>query len=292
MALSKPRILFGIHMFTAYNRISGLYYGALRVLGNSSLALTGELIQLNGGSLRYSWDIQDGTISAELSLAVKEYPDFLFELFLGKAPTATTSSATGVVSTLTNKRGTLVGTTGVATATAKSGEAAEMKFGKFVVVAVSATTVDVYASTDVDFQRGTTKDFVNNALKITASPLTITASTAVEVPDFGVELTGGSGTIGMTVGDTATYEVLPPHDGAMEVEIGATSNTFPEFGAIMIAEKKSDGSMFDIEAYRVKALGLPIGLQEKAFSEAEITAQCFYDSTRNSVMKIRHVNAL
>lgn len=291
MALPQPRILFGIHMFTAYNRLSGLYYGALRVLGNSSLALTGELIQLNGGSNRYPWDIQDGTISAELSLSVKEYPDFLFELFLGKAPTPIVASPTGSVSAALNKLGTSLinAVTGIDAISALSGSEGNLKFGKYVVRAASATTVDIFASTDVDFQRGTDVDFQNGLLKVNATPLTVTSGADTNITDLGLKLEGGSGTIALTIGDTATFEVLPPHQGAMEVNIGANSDVFPEFGAIMIAERKSDGSMFDIEAYRVKALGLPIGLQEKAFSEAEITAQCFYDSAKNSVMRMRHV---
>jgi hypothetical protein len=253
--------------------------------------LSGELVKLMGGSNRYPWDVQDGNIAAELSLSIKEYPDFVFELFLGKAPNAGTTSSSGTVSTLTNVKGsTLVAATGVASVGLKSGETAEVKFGKFIVKVASSTTVDVYASTNVDFQRGTDKDYVNDLLKITASPLTITTATAVEVPDFGVELTGGAGTINMTVGDTAEYYVEPPHSKKIDVTIGATSDVYPEFGAIMIAEQTGSLELFDVEAYRVKAIGLPIGLEEKAHSEAEVTAECFYDSTKNAVLRIRHVS--
>lgn len=294
MSLPKPRIIFGIHEFTPYSRFDNSFYGTIRVLGSSSLSLSGELIKLNGGSNRYPWDIQDGTITAELSLSIKEYPDFVFELFLGKKPTAITPSNTGAVSAMTNSRGTsaMSATIGIASVQALTGSEADMKFGKYVVKVVSATTVDVFASTDVDFQRGTDKEYVDGLLKINNAPLTIAQSADVTVPGFGIEFTGGSGTIGMTVGDTAIFEVLPRNSGGMEVNIGANSDVFPEFGAIMIAEQKSDGSMLDVEAFRVKALGLPIGLTEKAYSEAEITAECFYDSVQNRVLRIRHVEAI
>jgi hypothetical protein len=292
MALPNPRSVFGVHAYTPYSRSTGEFYGTLRVIGSSSLALSGELVKLNGGSNRYPWDIQDGLITAELSLTIREYPDFVFELFLGKAPTTTNSGTSGAVSTLTNVKGTslLQASTGIATVAAKSGETADLKFGKYIVKVVTSTTVDVYASTDIDFQRGVDKDFVNGTLKITASALTITTATAVEIPDFGLELTGGSGTIGMTVGDTAEFYVEPIFDSKTSVVVGATSDVFPEHGAIIIAQAKGDGQMMDVEAYRVKALGLPLGFDEKAFSETEVTAECFYDSAKNAVLRIRHVD--
>lgn len=292
MPQSSPRIIFGVHSFTPYNRLDRTFYGEVRVLSSSSLEVSGELVELTGGSNRFPWDVQDGLISAELKLNVKEYPNFLFELFLGKAPTVIAASATsGTVSALANGKGTSAfkATTGIASVQALAASEADMKFGKYVIKVISATTVHVYAASDVDFQRGTDKDFEDDSLKITTTALTITAATPVTVPGFGITLTGGSGTIAMVVGDTAYFEVLPPHNGAMEVNIGATSDTFPEFGAIMIAQQKGNGEMFDVEAFRVKAIGLPLGLSAKEFSEAEITAKCFYDADKNSVLRIRHV---
>jgi hypothetical protein len=291
MALSNPRSVFGVHAYTPYSRTTGEFYGTLRVIGSSSLALSGELVKLNGGSNRYPWDIQDGLITAELSLTIREYPDFVFELFLGKAPTTVAAGTSGAVSALTSIFGaSLVAATGVASVAAKAGETADLKFGKYIVKVASATTVDVYASTNVDFQRGVDKDFVNDSLKITATPLTITTATAVEIPDFGLELTGGAGTIAMTIGDTAEFYVEPIYDTKTTVTVGATSDVFPEHGAIIIAQAKGDGQMMDVEAYRVKALGLPLGFDEKAFSETEVTAECFYDSAKNAVLRIRHVD--
>lgn len=290
MGLKNPRVIFGIHEFTPYNRITGAFYGTVRVLSSSSLNLTGELIELKAGSNRYPWDVQDGTIDAEISLTVKEYPDFLFELFLGKAPTTTTAETSGNVSTVVNKFGSsLVAATGIASVTTKVAEKEKQKFGKYIIKVVSATTVDVYASSDVDFRRGENKSFENDALKITAAPLVITTAGVIEIDGFGLEITGGAGVIAMTVGHTAEFYVSPVNSERMEVEIGATSDVFPEFGAIMIAEQKGSGEMVDVEAYRVKAIGLPLGFSEKEYSESEVTAKCFYDADKNAVMKIRYV---
>jgi hypothetical protein len=291
MALSNPRAIYGVHSVTPYNRSTGLPYGTAKVVGEASVNMSGELNKLMGGASRFPWAVEDGAISSEISLKLKELPNWMFELFAGKAPTTANSDSSGTVSTLTNKYGTSVmnSSTGIASVTVKAAEKADLKFTKYVVKAVSSTTVDVYAMTDEDFNRGVDKTFVNDALKITSSALTITASTAVEIPDFGLELTGGSGTIGMTTGDTATFEVLPPSSESTSVTVGGSSDSYPEFGLILMAQQRSNGEMFEIDVFRAKGIGLPIAFSEKAWSEAEIKLEAFFDSAQGGVFKMRHI---
>ncbi len=291
MALTAPRVLFGVHSVTPYSRVDGLFYGILKVLAGSQIALNGELMKLRGGSSKYPWAVEEGGISAEMSLKVKEFPDFLFELFLGVAPTATTAETSGNCSTLTNKKGTsaMSATTGIATATVKAADKLNLKFGKYVVKVASATTVDVYFSSDADISRGADGEYQSDTLKITATALTIVASTPTTIPNFGIELTGGSGTIGMTVGDTATFEVRPINDKGTSVIIGKNSDEFPEFGAIVMAAKRGNGEMMEIDLYRCKGIGLPLNFQENAFGETEIKMEAFYDSALDGVFKMRHV---
>lgn len=289
MSLSNPRTIFGVYSVTPYSRTTGEPYGTAKVVGEASLGLSGELVKLMGGASKYPWAIEDGAISSEISMKLKEYPDFLFELFLGKKPTATGADSAGACSALTNKKGSSVmsATTGIASAAVKAASKADLKFTKYLVKAASATTVDVYAMSDVDFARGTDKVMEDDLLKITASPLTVVASTAVEIPGFGIDLTGGSGVIGMTAGDTATFDVKPPSTKSMEVTIGAPNDVFPEFGLICMAQQLSNGEMFELDIFRAKGIGLPIGFAEKAFSEAEIKVEAFYDSVKNGIFKAR-----
>lgn len=291
MSLSDPRIVYGVHSVAPYSRTTGLPYGIAKVLAASNFSITGELAQLFGGASKFAWAIEETNVTAELQLQVKQVEDWMFELFLGKAPTLVdTPDTDGVFTAVANKKGTsAVAATGISGVALKSGATADLKFGKYVIKVVSATTVDVYAKSDVDFNRGTDKEFVNDLLKITASALTITQSTGVEVPGFGIEITGGAGTIGMVTGDTAEFEVLPPFTKSMSVVIGGSSDTFPEFGCLMVAQQRSNGEMFEIDAYRCKGSGLPLGLTEKEFGQPEITAQAFYDSAKNGVAKIRWV---
>ncbi len=293
MSLSERRQLFGVHSVTPYNRSTGEPYGIAKVVKDSSIAISGELVENLGGSNPWPWGIEQGKITGEMSLKFSEYPDFVFELFLGKAVTPFNAETSGNCSTLTNKYGTsVVASTGLATATVKAAAKADLKFTKFVVKVVSPTTVDVYAMSDEDFTRGTDKEFVNDLLKVTATALTITTGAAVEIPGYGVELTGGAGTIGMTAGDTATFEVRPVNaGGGMTVRIGANGEVAPEFGCVVMAQRRSSDEMFEIDAFKCRASGLPLGFAEKAWSELEAKAKLLYDSAKNGVFDIRYIDA-
>lgn len=291
MALSDPRIIFGIDTVSPYNRNTGRFYGTLRVLGGSSLSLTGELIKLNGGSSKYPWAVEDGLITAEMSLKPKEYPDFLFELFLGKAPTAVGVDATGSVSAVTDKFGTTIvdATTGLASVTIiPTSGSANLKFTKYVLEASSDDDLNIYAAAKTDFARGTDEDYDDDLLLVATVAIGDTGAT-VDVASLGLRFTAGSGVTAFTVGHTATFEVKPPSLKSMSVVIGGSSDTFPEFGAVVMAKQRSNGEMFEVDAFRCKGVGLPLGFEENKFSEAEIKAECFYDSSLNGILKTRHI---
>ena len=297
MALSAPRSIFGVCSVSPYKRTDGLFYGELRVLESSSISVTADLISLQGGSNKFDWSVEVGQMTSEMNLSFSEFPDFVFELFAGNPPTANAAEANGSSTTLTDKLGTVVdATTGIASVGVLSGSEADLKFGKYVVKTVSETTVDVYFSSDVDIARGTNGEFQNDSLKITASALTVPSTGGtVTIPNFGLELTGGSGTVALVtlgaVGDTATFEVRPQNTKSMDVTIGRIADqNFPEFGAIVMANKQSDGEMFEIDALRCKSGGLPIGLTRNEYSTAEVTVKLMYDDAQDGVYKVRHVS--
>lgn len=291
MALSNPRPIFGIHSVSPYNRTDGTFYGILKVLEGSSLNLSGALVKLEGGSQKYPWAVESGANNAEVSLKIGEYPDFVYQLFLGVAPVSATSDTAGTISTPANFKGTsVIAATGIATVTVTpTTGAADLKFGKYVIKAASPTTVDVYLSTDIDFARGTVGTFQNDLLKITPTPLTITATTGTVVPGYGLTITGGAGTIGMTAGDTATFSVLPPSNKSMAVTVGAPTDTFPEFGMIAMAQRTGNKQMTELDIFRCKGAGMPIGMAMNAFSKSDIKVEAFYDSVQGGVFRERWI---
>ncbi|MCK5608288.1 hypothetical protein KAR91_40780 [Candidatus Pacearchaeota archaeon] len=296
MALTDPRAFYGIHSVSPYNRTTGEFYGELRVLENSSMAISAELIDLVGGSNRFTWATEVGAMTAEMSLSFSEFPDFVFELFAGNAPTTNAAETTGSITTLTDVKGTVVdATTGIASVDIIASSETDLKFGKYIIKVLSETTVDVFFSSDADMGRGTDGEYQNDLLKITASPLTITDTGAtVTIPNFGVEITSGSGTIALVtlgaLGDTAEFYVRPPNTKSMDVVIGArTSQSFPEFGAIVMAEKLGTGEMIEAEAYKCKGAGLPLGFTRNTWSVAEVTVKMSYDSAKDGVIALRHI---
>lgn len=295
MAMSDPRVLFGVHSLTAYSRTDGMPYGPeLRVLEGSSISLAGDMIELYGGSSKFSWAAEDGQIKAEMDLKADEFPDFLFELFLGKKPTSVSvADTTGTISTPANKLGTSVinTTTGIASLAVKTGSKGDLKFGKFVFKAVTTSAVDVYLLSDVDIARGTAGTIQDDNMKITATPLTVTGTAGtVDIPAFGITITGGSGTVAFTVGDTATFEVLPPSNNSMSVKVGSQSASFPEFGALALAQKRGNQEMFEVDCYRCKSAGMPLSFARNAFAKNDIKIKLLYDSAQDGVFSARHIS--
>lgn len=292
MALSDPRIIYGIHSISPYSRTDGLPYGILKVIGSANLALTSDLEQLYAGSNKYAWAAENKTVSTELTAKVKAYPGFLFSLFLGATVTdVTTPDTAGTVSTLTNVKGTSVksATTGIASVAVTAANKANLKFGKYIVKATGAAAVSIYLLSDIDITRGADTAYTDDTLVLDDTVATITTGATIAVADLGIEFVGGSGTIGMTTGDTATFSVLPPSTKSSSIVVGQSTDTMPTFGALLLAQKRATGEMFEIDAHNCVGGGLPIPLEENAFSQPELKMTCLYDSTLNRVFSIRHI---
>ena len=298
MSLSNPRTIFGIDSFAPYCRDTGLPFGIALILGQSNFALSGELVGLNGGSNRYKWDVQESNINAELSITLRQYEDWMMNLFLGKEPTTLTPSATGRITTLTDKKGSVVnGTWGIASVQIKTGSESDLKFARYVVKVhdKALDQVHVYALSKVDFGRGTDAEFQDDLLRITENPLTITNGGNIEVPGFGIELVGGTlidFAANSEDGDTATFQVTPPDSASIKVRFGGTADVFKTFSAVVTGEQLGDGRMVDIDIFKIKAVGMPLNFAEKAWSEAEVTGEAFYDSEKNGVFDLDYTTPL
>lgn len=291
MGLSTNRIVYGIHSIAPFRRTDKLPYGILKVIGGGTLTFSAEFEELFGGSNKNAWAVEAKTISTEWTATVKSMPNFLFKLFLGASVATTAASSTGTIDAIANKLGTSVqdAATGIASVSLKAGEEAKLKDGHYVVKAVSPTTVDVYDLTDIEFKKDSASvlSYVDDSLKITDTPLTIVTGATVEIPNTGLELTGGSGAIAMVALDTAVFKVMSPHGGLSVIDIGASSTTFPEHSQLCLAQKRADGSVFEIELYKVIGAGFPIPLEEQAFSIPELAMKLVYDDCEDKVATIR-----
>lgn len=289
MARKDPRQIFGVNGVTPYSRTTGLPYGELRIVKGSSLSLSSELIDNIGGASKYPWASEEGPITAELNMNIGEIPNFMFELFLGNAPTENSAETSGNISTLTNKKGSSVqdGSNGISTVGLLSGSAANLKFGNYVAKAITASTFNLYLLSGIDLDRGTDATHVDDTLLI-ASALAFTASVA-SVPALGLSF-ALLGTPAFVVGDTATFEVRPVNSMSSTVRIGGLTNTFPEFGALVYGQRRGNGEMLEFDLFKCKAAGMPIPFESKAWAGYEVTAKALYDSVLDGVFDMRHVS--
>lgn len=290
MAQSQPHTLFGIHSMTAYNINTGIPFGQANVLGAGGITSEGELLPLTGGSNRYPWIVERGLITAEITMTIKEVPDFLFETLLGKKIIDTGAKPGGEIDATkyNNRNGSSVkdATTGVASIVISN--AGNLKFSTYVIEAVSATTLNVYGLTDLDFGKGAAKQYIDDSLKLNAAPLTLSNGGALNIAGFGFDLVGGT-SVAMIVGDTAVFEVVSESLGSREVVIGSTTERFIDFGLLLAATRSGSGEMTYFDCYRVAGAGFPFNLTAVENNESEITMQMFRDVARDGIYSYRNI---
>lgn len=282
------RIIYGIHSICPFSIADGTPYGIMKVIGGGTLSLSAEFEELFGGSSKIAWAVEAKTISTEWTATVKMANDFMFELFLGAKVVKTAASATGTVKAA-NVKGAMLAPATVISASATVGQSANLKSGVYIIKAVTSTSVDVYALTDIEFRKvGSTADasYVDDTLKINSAPIVLADDAATTIPELGIELLTAED-FALTVGDTIRVEVSAPHNGVSEIEIGSASTVFPEHRQLCLAQKRSNGDLFEIEMYRVVGSGMPIPLTEQEFSIPEMSMRLVYDSEKDAVAKIR-----
>jgi hypothetical protein len=289
--LNPIETIFGVDSVAFFDPITHLFLGRLRALQSSSLKITGKEIELSGGSSYFPWDSQPGKMTAQLAIKASEYPDFIFPLFAGGTAVENAADALGFVSTPVNRQGTSVikATTGIATVLAKAGSEGDLKTGKYVLKAVSPTTVQLYVAYDTDLGRGTRVIMVDDTQALLTVPATITLGAGTDLAGLGLTLTGGSGAIAMVVGDTATFDVRPKNTSNMEVILGSQRASFPEWGAIIMGKRMSNGKLVEVEVYRGKGQGLPINFDVDKFSEWDVNCSILQDPNQDGIARVRRI---
>lgn len=288
MGLSNPRTIFGVHSVSPYSRVDGMPFGMARVVQGSTFSLEGATIELKGGSNKFTWQIEDGDIDASLKFTVSEYPNWLFELFGGKAPTQGAAESSGNVGTIANVKGTSVVNAAGILAAGTPTTPADFKRAIIVLKATAVDQIKIYAMSDVDFGRGTDASFSDDSLLIDTWTGITSGSTHL-IANFGVTLTAGASATAMTIGDTAKFELRPINTLNRSVVIGGIADEFPEFGCVIYAQKSGSGAIFEIDAFKMKNIGLGLGAERKQFGQSEYTAKASYDSAKGGLCKITEV---
>lgn len=290
MAFTNPRQVFSIHAIVPIRRSTDEPFGIIRVALGGEISLDGELIDSFGGSNRFPFASELADIESEFTFSTEEYPDFMFEIFLGATITETAAEASGFASALANVFGTSVsdGTTGIDSIQVDT--PADLKFGHYVAKATGATTVKILGHSNIDATKGTPLAFIDDDMKFTDADLTVpgTAGT-VAVPSLGISLVGGSGSIAFVTGDTASFDIRPIHTGRSRIVVGALGTSFSEFAARMAGAKRNTGEIFELHAPRAIGSGMPIGFTRSEFAAPELTMKLLQDSAKNFVFEIEAI---
>lgn len=273
MARSSRKQYFSIHSISFIDLDTGIPIEQVDVIGALTLTNSSDLIENFGGSSPYAFASEAGSKTTEGSMTVRELPSSIFNTLLGANTTVNAAEAAGSVTALAAYFGTglVDGATGIASVGLKSGSSADVKNVHYTVKAVSATTVDVYASSDVDFARGSALTYQDDSLKITATPLTVPGTGGVvEIPNTGLELTGGSGVVALTTDSTATFSSRPINTGSAISNVGSDLDSLPNVGLVVEAKKRRTGELGSLHMYNVTFGGLPLNFTENEYYNGDI----------------------
>ena len=289
--MAKAR--YSLYDIAFKNRDTGLPIGEPIIAATGSTFTYSQAIaELKGGRGNMTQFTAAGEITTELTLAFGDVPsNAILKTILGATVTERSAEATGAIVGLANKKGTSViqATTGIASVSAISGSEADMKESSYVVEVASATTVNVYALTDHDFNRGTAKTYLNSTTRTIAEGLSITTGVDTALTGFGIKLTGGSGTIAMTVGDTAVFKVRPINDSSDTIILGAFGSTPVPFamecrGLLVTDSGKESYSIIDF--YKVSGGNYNGSMTVNEFSATEWTLIPAYDNAKKGFCSI------
>jgi hypothetical protein len=281
MALSDVSILKGLKNLTVYDRDTRVPKYILRVASEMSIEPKVEEDELKIGGVVWDSDIKES--SYELKFTAYEYPVAVVEHMTGGIKTTHSSNAAGEVIDEENVNGTTAydTTTGVA-AVALSGTA-DVKWGEYVVYAKTATTVSVYAMSNVSFNDGTDEDYTDDTLLI-ADDLTISNGANTQLTSFGIYFTGGSA-VSMTIGDTFRFRVRRPNKSGYKLVVGGLNTEWDDVGIIGIPNKKKDTYRL-IDVFKVKISGMPLSMKDGEYSSYQVTAKLQYDSAKSGYFEV------
>lgn len=282
--LSNPKGIYGVHSVVFYDRKTGLPITCARVIKDFNLEFKGEIEDLMGGSNLYAWDGEIKSLSSDVSFTAAEYTPSLMRELLGGTLTPYAIESSGAIEGLADVNGTITTSIDVVPT---SGEAADLKSGKYIIKATATNKVMVFATLDADFKQGADTNYLDDSLAITEE-LTITAEQPTKVDKYGFSIVGKA-TVNMTSGDTAEFYVRKTNGGGFELMFGEATTVFSEFGLIACSPRMADGTITYIELYKCKGAGMPISFKEKGWSEFQCTLKAYYDSERGAVGRFRRI---
>ena len=284
---------FGCHSICARNRTTKVVTGMVEVIGDISLEFSASSVDNRGGSSLYPRATEITEIDSMINFNIRQWDDWVFQNYMAATVSTTASASTsGTISALADVTGTsTTGAAGIASVSLASGGISDLKTGPYVVIAASASTVNVYRPTTFQNSRGTDLYLDNNAGKITTSALTISSGAATAIPGTGLQLTGQGAAIAMTTGDSCQFYVTPPHTGISQVDIGIPGNVFPEHELIIFGKQRGSGEAVYVVCYKAQCVsGMTFPMNMSDFAATDVSVKLLLDTGVNKVATLYFSN--
>lgn len=282
------KYIFGIKHAIIYDRDTFVPKGVFEVLGGAAFTREIEKLLLEGGHSNSPYGVEPGAPSNEITMTIREYPNFSFECLDNATVTESTSEAsTGFVDTIANKVGTSVvnATTGIASIAATASEEDEIPFGRLIFVATGADTVDVYL--DGDSTSGPLP-IVSDLPKIASNITVLGTGGTVALTDYGITITGGSGAIALTTDDTAYAATRPANTKVDTIQIKDES-AVEYVGLVLTLPKTSENEQIIVRYPKVAVSGMSFNATSREFSEFEQSMTPIYDPDEELLYEIQRI---
>lgn len=275
--MSTPEYFFGVKAAIFYDRKDFKPVGVFRVISSFEFAREIEKLPLTGGHRNGPWAVEAGEPTNSLTATLMEFPNFAFTQLDNANQTDTLGEDTsGFVGTIANKSGVSVAdaTTGIASVSIIASSEDKVPLGKIVVAATSvATEVDVYLLGDV--ASGSIP--VVNELTLLAAGVTVPGTGGtIDIPDYGITLTGGSGTVAFVDGDTAYFEARPANTKTTEIVMGDKSD-LKNLGLVLVYPRNSNGQHRIVDFPKVAVGGTSFAGNTREYAEFEFTGMPLLD---------------
>lgn len=274
---------FGVKALIFYKPETLKPVGVFRVISNVEYAREIEQLLLTGGHRNGAWASEAGEPTNTLTATLKEFPDFAFtELDNATKTDILGEDTSGFVGPITDKVGTSISnaTTGIASVSVTAGGELKVPLGKIVIAATAvANEVDLYLLGDT----ATGPLPVVNELTLLASGVVIPDSGGtIDIADYGITLTGGSGTVALVDNDTAYFESRPANSKTTQIVMGDDSD-LKNLGVIMVVPRNSAGQQTVFDFPKVSVGGIPFAANTREYAEFEFTGTPLLDDSNEQL---------
>jgi hypothetical protein len=291
--LTYPTGLFGLWSLTLKDRVTMLPQAFFKAIGEFSFPNEADMVDFVAGGDKFIRASEPGHFKSDGVFMVKEFLPKTYQYLGGATSAQGVAEPTGAVTALAAGQGTsIIAATGLASVALTPGSTADLKFGNYTIVATSASSVDVYCDTDIDFggvfTGGAVASFQNDSLKITTTPETISSGTTTPIAGFGIGLVGGASATAFTIGDTATFSVRPANVTNSTTTIGDRNTFLKSFHMTAYAALKSiTGEITCIDMPIVQPAGIgALGLKEYSWVSSSAKIKILRSDTLNYQAKI------